>query len=223
MLFWVEYSVYSSALLLKFQDTEPRCQPSVLQSTLLISRPARFHFVAVIDAAEVFQLLHLFSHLTLCPHFNKKSHRTAKFSNFACASFFFLFTSPCKCLCLHNDVSQHASVQLCDFFLCLCLALTSETAAAAAYWVSDWSPVARSGELCELWCSLTAAFSWKASLWGPAGFQYAHLHIKTAQERDSAQGWVGVGGEGLQKEGGQGNEGCFIFSFFSPPQGWAGV
>lgn len=99
------------------------------------------------------------------------------------------------------------------FHVCLCLALTSET--AAAYWVSDWSPVARSGELCELWCSLTAAFSWKASLWEPAGFQYAHLHIKTAQERDSAQGW---GGEGLQKEGGQGNEGCFIFSFF-PPSG----
>ena len=66
--------------------------------------------------------------------------------------------------------------------LCLCLALTGET--AAVYCVSDRSPVARSGELCEL----STAFSWKASLWGPAGFQYAHLHIKTAQERDSAQG-----------------------------------
>lgn len=76
--------------------------------------------------------------------------------------------------------------------MCLCLAPTGET----AYWVSDRSPVARSGELCELWCSLTAAFSWKASLWGPAGFQYAHLHIKTAQERDSAQGGRGTAGGG---------------------------
>lgn len=85
------------------------------------------------------------------------------------------------------------SVLLCSFacdFMCLCLALTDET--AAEHFVSDWSPVVRSGELCELWCSLTAAFSWKASLWGPAGFQYAHLHIKTAQERDSAQGGWGT-------------------------------
>lgn len=97
--------------------------------------------------------------------------------------------SPCECLCLHHNMSQHVSLQLCVWFcVCLCFALTGETAAAG--WVSDWSPVARSGELCELWCSLTTAFSWKASLWGPAGFQCAHLHIKTAQERDSAQeGW----------------------------------
>lgn len=61
-------------------------------------------------------------------------------------------------------------------------------------------------ELCELWCPLTDAFSWKASLWGPAGFQYTNLHIKTAQERDSAQGGA--------EEGGQGKEGYFIFSFF---------
>lgn len=69
--------------------------------------------------------------------------------------------------------------------LCVCVIL-------CAFRASDWSPVARSGELCELWCSLTAAFSWKASLWGPAGFQCAHLHIKTAQERDSAQGGWGT-------------------------------
>lgn len=82
-----------------------------------------------------------------------------------------------------------ATVCVCVILLdmCLCLVITGE-GAAGYRWVSDWSPVARSAELCELWCSLTDAFSWKASLWGPAGFQYAHLHIKTAQERDSAQG-----------------------------------
>ena len=73
----------------------------------------------------------------------------------------------------------------------LSLALTGERAAGYRR-VSDWRPVERSAELYELWCSLTAAFSWKASLWGPAGFQYAHLHIKTAQEKDSAQGGRGT-------------------------------
>lgn len=85
---------------------------------------------------------------------------------------------------LASEVAARAVISACArgrvvWFLCV-------------YWASDWSPVARTGELCELWCSLTAAFSWKASLWGPAGFQCAHLHIKTAQERDSAQGGWGA-------------------------------
>lgn len=75
--------------------------------------------------------------------------------------------------------------------------------------MSDWSPVARSTELCELWCSLTAAFSWKASLWG---LQVFNTLIYTSKQH--RKGIVLKGGEGLQKEGGQGNEGCFIFSFF---------
>lgn len=75
--------------------------------------------------------------------------------------------------------------------MCLC-PVPSGGRAAAHYWVSDRSPVAPSAGPSELLCSVTAAFSWKASLWGPAGFQYAHLHIKTAQERDSAQGGRGT-------------------------------
>ena len=39
---------------------------------------------------------------------------------------------------------------------------------------------------------------------GRAGFQCTNLHIKTAQERDSARGGV---------EGELGNEGCFLFDF----------
>ena len=81
----------------------------------------------------------------------------------------------------HNNMSQDTCT-----VVCVCFALTGET--SVVYWLSDWGLLVRSGELCELWCSVTGAFSWKASLWGPAGFQYAHLHIKTAQERDSAQG-----------------------------------
>lgn len=81
-------------VLQKFQDTEQNSQSS---RTLLISPPACFHIADVIDAAEIFQLPYLLTHLTLYPQ-----PRLCK-----------LFTPPCKCLCLHNDVSQHAPVQLC--------------------------------------------------------------------------------------------------------------
>lgn len=169
--------------------------PLFSKNMLLISQPACFHFMDMIDAAEIFQLLHLlspFRHLTLYLHFFISQPRPCMFS------------------------PHQVNVYVCVWFYVSC-ALTGEM--AATYWVSDWSPVARSGELCELWCSLTAAFSWKASLWGPAGFQYAHLHIKTAQERDSAQGGWGTA---RRREGRVMKDALFSLFFFSP-QAWAGV
>lgn len=122
--------------------------------------------------------------------------------------------------CGNVYVSQHVSVQL---SVSLCVFVSCRYSRRDSGSVPGVCLESGCG-LCELWCSLTAAFSWKASLWGPAGFQYAHLHIKTAQERDSAQRGWGGGGEGLHEKGVQGNEGCFIFCTPPPPpQGWAGV
>lgn len=94
-------------------------------------------------------------------------------------------------------------------FMCVSCSTNRRDGAAAVRWASDWSLVASSGELCEHWCSLTVAFSWKASLLG--GLQVFNMLIYTSKQL--RKGIVLKGGEvGLQKEGEQGNEGCFIFS-----------
>lgn len=98
-------------VLQKFQDTEQNTANPLCSRTLLISPPACFHIVDVIDAAEIFQLPYLLTHLTLYPHFVKEKEATGKPN--PQPRLRKLFTPPCKCLCLHNDVSQHVPVQLC--------------------------------------------------------------------------------------------------------------
>jgi hypothetical protein len=62
---------------------------------------------------------------------------------------------------------------------------------------AQWEAGSEGSELCELCCCFSnwGIFMESISL-GPAGFQYTHLHIKTAQERDSAEAEWGRAEEG---------------------------
>lgn len=122
-------------MLLECHKTE---RPSVLRNRHLISGPVCFHFTDVINAAEKFQLLHLFSHfshLTLYPHFSKKKKKVTATPNTLKLALS-VFTSGGHCVnvyvCAMIRVSMlfvqlSVCVFVCDFFLllCVCLVITA--------------------------------------------------------------------------------------------------
>lgn len=123
--------------------------------------------------------------------------------------FLFFFTSLCKCLCLLNNASQLVSVR---FFMCGCV-------------LPLWQARRQQRTGCLIGVRLRGVVSCvnSGALWLPhfhgkhlfGGLQVFNTLIYTSKQ--PRKGIVLKGGEGLQEEGGQGNEGCFIFSPPPPP------